>query len=445
MKKYSVIILAAGLGSRLKSDIPKVFHRVGGLSLLDHLIQTAGNINSEEIVVVLNPKYGNIELKFDASIKKAYQKVQKGTADAVACGLNVLNNNESGWVYILYGDTPLISPETLLRLAEVAQKCENTAVAVLAMDSGDTQDLGKLEPAEEKETIKNIIEAKDADDFDKVLPLCNSGLLIRKDILKRFLKEIKPSVSTGELYITKMVKLAYEAGYVCRYYRGDKNELLGANTRFELALIEKKFQERERKKHLDNGVTLVAPETVFFSHDTTIESEVTVHPYVVFGENVHLKSGAQIGPFCVVEGAVVDNARVGPFARLRNGTKIENEAQIGNFVEIKNSQISQGTKVNHLSYIGDTTIGKNTNIGAGTITCNYDGFKKHKTSIGENVFVGSNTALVAPVQIQDNATIGAGSVVVKNVKNGELGISRVAQKNIPHWSINFRKRKKCAE
>jgi bifunctional UDP-N-acetylglucosamine pyrophosphorylase/glucosamine-1-phosphate N-acetyltransferase len=447
MKKFrsSVIILAAGMGSRLKSDLPKIFHRVGGLSLLDHLIQTATNIHPEEIVAVLNPKCEDIELKFGAHIKRAYQKVQRGTADAVACGLSLLDNDENGWVYVLYGDTPLISPETLLRLAEVARQCENTALAVLAVDSDNTQNMGKLEPAEENGTIKSIIEAKDANSFDRVLPLCNSGLLIRKDILKRFLKEIEPSASTGELYITKVVELAHRAGYVCRYYRGEKSELLGVNTRSEMALIEKNFQERERKKHMDNGVTLIAPETVFFSHDTILENEVVIHPYVVFLENVHLKKGTQIGPFCVVEGAMVDNARVGPFARLRAGTTIENGAHIGNFVEIKNSKISPGTKVNHLSYIGDATVGKNTNVGAGTITCNYDGFKKHKTSIGENVFIGSNTALIAPVQICDNATIGAGSVVIKNVENGELGISRVDQKNIPNWSQKYRKQKKCAE
>ncbi|MDR2158224.1 MAG: bifunctional UDP-N-acetylglucosamine diphosphorylase/glucosamine-1-phosphate N-acetyltransferase GlmU, partial [Holosporaceae bacterium] len=398
----SVVILAAGVGSRLKSRVPKVFHRVGGLSLLDHVIKAAKGINPSEIAVVLNPQYKNVELEFSAYVKKAYQEVPKGTADAVACGLSALEDDENGWTYVLYGDIPLVSSETLLGLSEVARKCEKTAVVVLAMDAGDAKDLGKLEPAEEEGAIKSVIEAKDASGFDKVVPLCNAGLLVKKNLLKRFIKKIKPSASTGEFYITEIVRLACEAGYVCRYYEGDKNELLGVNTQSELALIEKKFQERERKKHLENGVTLISPETVFFSHDTSIESDVTVYPYVVFLKNVRLKSGAQIGPFCVVEGATVSDARVGPFARLRTGANIKDGAKIGNFVEIKNSEISEGAKVNHLSYIGDANIGKNTNIGAGTITCNYDGFQKHKTFVGENVFVGSNVALVAPVQIHDN-------------------------------------------
>jgi bifunctional UDP-N-acetylglucosamine pyrophosphorylase/glucosamine-1-phosphate N-acetyltransferase len=301
------------------------------------------------------------------------------------------------------------------------------------MDSSETNGLGKLEPAEGEGTIKSVIEAKDASNFEKVIPLCNAGLLIRRDILERFLKEIKPSAATGEFYITEIVRLAHEAGCVCRYYEGDKKELCGANTRAELALLEKYFQEREREKHLNNGVTLVAPETVFFSYDTEIESDVTIYPYVVFLENVSIKSGAQIGSFCVAEGATMGSAQIGPFSRLRAGADIRDKAKIGNFVEVKSSVVSEGAKVNHLSYVGDSSIGKNTNIGAGTITCNYDGYKKHKTTIGENVLIGSNTALIAPVTIGDYATIAAGSVVVKNVENGALAVARERQKNIENW------------
>jgi bifunctional UDP-N-acetylglucosamine pyrophosphorylase/glucosamine-1-phosphate N-acetyltransferase len=210
-----------------------------------------------------------------------------------------------------------------------------------------------------------------------------------------------------------------------------------------LAFLEKLFQERERKKHLNNGVTLIAPETVFFSYDTQIESDVEILQYVVFLEGVYIKSGARIGPFCSVEGAKIGDSQVGPFARLRNGSDIGNGVKIGNFVEIKNSVVSEQSKVCHLSYIGDAIIGKSVNVGAGTITCNYDGVNKHKTTIGDNVFIGSNSALIAPVEIKDNAVIGAGSVIVKNVESNALAIARSDQKNVENWVI--RKKKKCAE
>ncbi|MDR2781174.1 MAG: bifunctional UDP-N-acetylglucosamine diphosphorylase/glucosamine-1-phosphate N-acetyltransferase GlmU [Holosporaceae bacterium] len=441
----SAIILAAGVGSRLKSNTPKVYHKVGGLSLVDHIIMTARSVNLREITVVLNPKYQNIRLKFDADIIKAHQEILKGTADAVKCGLNVMSIDTDSWIYVLYGDIPLITAETLLKMAEVAHKCERTAVVVLAMDATGTNGLGRLEPADQEGTIAGIIEAKDISNCAKTLPLCNAGMLIRGDILKKFINEIKPSAITGEFYITEIVRLAYESGYICRYYECDSRELAGVNTRAELALLEKNFQERERKKHLDNGVTLVAPETTFFSYDTHLENDVTVYPYVVFLEGVHVGSGAHIGPFCVVEGSKIGSAKVGPFSRLRTGADILDGVKIGNFVEVKNSVISENTKINHLSYVGDSTVGKNTNIGAGTITCNYDGFKKHKTIIGENVFVGSNTALIAPVEVCDNATVGAGSVIVQNVADGELAIARSDQKNISDWYKKFRRNKKCAE
>jgi bifunctional UDP-N-acetylglucosamine pyrophosphorylase/glucosamine-1-phosphate N-acetyltransferase len=442
---HSVIILAAGIGSRLKSEIPKVYHKIGGLSLIDHVIATAGNIGSREIVTVLNPKYRHIKFRLETDVLKAYQEIPLGTADAVKCGLGATSDTSSQWIYVLYGDIPLVTSETLVQMSKVAQKCEKTAVVVLAMDAVGTCNLGRLEPANQEGTIRGIIEAKDDLGSSQTLPLCNAGMLIKKDILEKFLKIIQPSSSTGEFYITEIVRLAHEAGYVCRYHQGNARELAGVNTRAELAALENSFQERERKKHLNNGVTLVAPETVFFSYDTRLENDVTVHPYVVFMENVQVKSGAQIGPFCVIEGSSIENAKVGPFSRLRTGTTIANAAKIGNFVEVKNSSISEGAKINHLSYVGDSDIGRNTNIGAGTITCNYDGFKKHRTVIKEDVFIGSNTALVAPVKVHARATVGAGSVIVKNVGEEELAITRSDQKNIENWYERFRKDKKCAE
>ncbi|MDR1551726.1 MAG: bifunctional UDP-N-acetylglucosamine diphosphorylase/glucosamine-1-phosphate N-acetyltransferase GlmU [Holosporaceae bacterium] len=451
----SVIILAAGNGSRLQSDLPKVFHRIGGLTLLDHVVKAAQEINPQEIIAVLNQKFSQMKLVYEANVKVACQETPEGTAHAVKCGMEVLSttlrpssNNDDEWVYILYGDIPLISGMTLRKLGKSAQKCRQTAVVVLAMQGDSANELGKLEPTDEAGMIKSIIESKDASSEKKTafLPLCNAGLLIKRNVLEELIGQIKASPTTGEFYITEIVRLAYQAGHVCRYFEGDTKELLGINTRAELALAEKLFQEREREKHMNNGVTLLAPETVFFSHDTRLEHDVVVHPYVVFLEGVRVESGAQIGPFCMVEGAIIGkNVCVGPFSRLRGKTEILDEARVGNFVEIKNSIVGEGAKVSHLSYIGDTIIGEMTNIGAGTITCNYDGEKKHRTVIGKNAFIGSNSALVAPVEIGDTATVGAGSVIVKNVERGALALARSRQRNIVAWNvIRGRKRKKCA-
>ncbi|MCR4555330.1 MAG: bifunctional UDP-N-acetylglucosamine diphosphorylase/glucosamine-1-phosphate N-acetyltransferase GlmU [Alphaproteobacteria bacterium] len=439
-KEKSVIILAAGCGSRLKSSLPKIFHRIGGLSLLDHVIMTASEISPEKIVAVLNPKYESFCSEVNEDVIKAFQSVPRGSADTVKCAMNKLFPSDSGWVYVLYGDIPLISAKSLNAMYDVAVSNEDTAVVVLAFDAGKDQNLGKLEIGEKYGTIKRIVEAKDLIESDKVVPLCNAGLLVRRDVLNDLLYKIEASETTGEFYITEIVRLAYQSGFDCRYYVSSKEELSGVNTRAELATLERYFQDSMRQKILDSGVTLIAPETVFFSYDTEIEKDVTVHPYVVFGKNVKIKSGAEIGPFCVVEGAEVKSAQVGPFARLRSGSEIRDGAKIGNFVEIKNSVVHEKTKVNHLSYIGDSNLGKSTNIGAGTITCNYDGFKKYRTEVGEGVFIGSNSALVAPVKIEDGAVIGAGSVITRDVEPSSLAIARGFQKNIKDWAVNFREK-----
>ena len=438
IKKRSVIILAAGYGSRLKSSLPKVFHKVGKLSLIDHVIKTASEISVDEIITVLNPKYENFQSEINENIIKAFQPIPKGSADTVKFAMEKLPASNSGWVYVLYGDIPLISANSLNAMYDIAVSNPNTAVVVLAFDAGKDQNLGKLELGEKEGTIKRIVEAKDLNENDKTIPLCNAGLLIRRDVLNDFLYKIKPSEVTQEFYITEIVELAYQSGFDCSYYEAAKEELSGANTREELATLEKYFQNRMRKKVMEKGVTLVAPETVFFSYDTEIENDVTIHPYVVFGKNVNIKSGAEVGPFCVIEGSEVRSAQVGPFSRLRPGSEIHDEAKIGNFVEIKNSVVNEKTKVNHLSYIGDSDLGKNTNVGAGTITCNYDGFKKYRTEIGANVFIGSNSALVAPVKVADGAIIGAGSVITRDVDSDSLAIARGFQRNIENWAVNFR-------
>lgn len=533
MSSNYVIILAAGHGSRLKSKTPKVMQKIGGLSILDHVIRSAKKIYPHKIIVVSKPNFSVGDLKYANSISIAIQETQNGTGDAVKCALKKINFDDDGWIYVLYGDIPFVSPETLSKLIEVGEQDNKIGVVVLAMASDDSKNLGKLEPAEEPGTIRSIVEAKDADAFysefeneqkiiepeidvtlqsmikqndgvtisdisdvtsdnqaisdinvnqkiiinngfcnskytvtntdreiclqindtesynlnpkvtkKTLIPLCNSGLLIRKDVLKKLINEIKPSKITGELYITEIVKLAYKNGFKCRYLQRSSEELLGVNTCSELAEMEKIFQNHMRKKHMENGVHLVAPETVFFSYDTKIEQSVTIHPYVVFLNNVHIKSGSIIGPFCVIEGAEIQNAQVGPFSRLRTGTTLCEGAKAGNFVEIKNSTISEKSKINHLSYVGDSFVGQNTNIGAGTITCNYDGFTKYNTHIGNNVFIGSNSAIVAPINIGDDAVIGAGSTITKNINNDELAISRNHQINYENGASRFRERTK---
>lgn len=440
-EKKSVIILAAGDGSRLKSTTPKVFHKIGGLALVDHVIKTSKDIQADEIVAVLKPKYKDFQSAVCNSIKKAFQAIPSGTGDTVKFGLEQLSKSEEGWVYVLYGDIPLVSAESLLAMHELAMDYKDTAVVVLAFNPGANHNLGKLEPADKPGTIRRIVEAKDTNKNDDLIPLCNAGLLIRRDVLNKLLYKIQPSQITNEVYITEIVRLAYESGFDCRYYEASKEELSGVNTRQEMAFLEACFQEKMRLKFMDNGVTLVAPETVFFSYDTDIEKDVTIYPYVVFGENVKLKSGAEVGPFCVVEGTTIHQATIGPFSRLRPGSEIHSGAKIGNFVEIKKSKIKEKAKVNHLTYIGDSTIGQNTNIGAGTITCNYDGFQKFHTEIGDNVFIGSNTALVAPVTVEDGAMIGAGSVITRDVNAQALSIARGTQRNIENWAHQFRKSK----
>lgn len=444
---YSAIILAAGNGTRLKSSVPKVLHKIGGLSLLDHVIRSAKKIEPEKIVVVAKPEFRANQIKYANDIAIAFQKEPKGTGHAVQCGLAAFHEQASGssiqdnnWIYILYADIPLITSETLRKMSEIAKIYEKTAVVVLAMPSKGSKNLGRLEAGEQKGTVKRIVEAGDsAASESKLLPLCNCGFLVKESILYKFIGQIKPNPAKGEIYITELVRLAYDSGYVCRYYEGNSRELSGANTPVEMAALERNFQNAMREKFMENGVTLTAPETVFFSYDTEIEPDAIIHPFVVFRENVRIKRGAEIGPFCVVEGAKIGTSQIGPFSRIRPGSEINDKAKIGNFVEIKNSVVSEGVKINHLTYIGDSSIGKSTNIGAGTITCNYDGVHKYKTYIGKNVFVGSNSALVAPVNIEDNSTIGAGSVITKDVPTDTLAVARGQQRNIENWKLKSKK------
>ncbi|MDR2268155.1 MAG: NTP transferase domain-containing protein, partial [Holosporaceae bacterium] len=307
ISRYSVVVLAAGDGARLKSSVPKVFHKIGGLSLVDHVIKSVLESGIGDVRVVIRPEHEIFfHSEFKEKISMVYQASPLGTGDAVKCAIGDMNPSAEEFVYLLYADIPFVSENTLRKLADVALSCDRTAATVLAMNSVGSRALGRLDPAETEGVIKGVVESQDVSvATDRFLPLCNAGLLVRKDALLNLIGRINPSPITGEIYVTDIVRLAHEAGYVCRYHVADVTELSGANTRDELSVLEWYFQQKMRQKHLANGVTLVAPETAFFSFDTIVENDVTINPFVVFGRHVHIKSGSIIESFCHIEGSEV--------------------------------------------------------------------------------------------------------------------------------------------
>ncbi|MFM8185961.1 MAG: bifunctional UDP-N-acetylglucosamine diphosphorylase/glucosamine-1-phosphate N-acetyltransferase GlmU, partial [Alphaproteobacteria bacterium] len=343
-------------------------------------------------------------------------------------------------VLILYGDTPLISAETLKKMLE---KLQNNSVCILGFDDDEPNNYGRLVINDEG-NLDKIVEFKDANETERKIALCNSGVIgVDGEILPHLLSQINNDNVAGEYYLTDIVAIANSQGLRCTFIKTHKNEVLGVNSRVELANLETIKQKQIRQKMMENGVTLISPKTVHFNYDTIVANDFTIHPNVVFGAKVKIESGVEIKSFCHIEDAEIKSQSIiGPFARIRPGTTINKNVHIGNFVEIKKSQIGEGTKINHLSYIGDSIIGTNSNIGAGTITCNYDGFNKYQTIIGDNVFIGSNTALVAPIIIEANAIIGAGSVITKNVTENDLALTRSEQRNISNGAIKFRQQKK---
>lgn len=437
----AIVILAAGHGTRMKSSLPKVLHPVAGLPMLGHVIKTAKSLSPERLCVVIGdhaPQVGEAATAFAPDAQIFVQAPPRGTGDAVSCALPGLQGF-NGSVFVLYADTPLITPETLARMAEGMS--DGTAVSVLGFTPPDPGAYGRL-IVEGSGALARIVEAKDASEEELSVRLCNSGVMaINSDVLFDQLPKIGNDNAKGEYYLTDIVALARAAGGKCAVVEGDAQEVLGVNSRVELAEAEAVFQQRTRQFMMEEGVTLADPSTVYFSYDTKIANDVMVGQNVVFGPGVSVENGAQIKPFSHLEGAVVKSgAAIGPYARLRPGAEIGKKAKIGNFVEIKKAVIHDGTAVSHLSYIGDAEIGAGSNIGAGTITCNYDGYRKYKTTIGANAFIGSNTALVAPVTVGDGAFVGSGSVVTADVAGDALALARGRQVEKPGWAISFRKK-----
>lgn len=444
----SIIILCAGKGTRMKSSLPKVMHKIAGRRMIDMVIDEAIKLDPKNITLVISQDIlahrQEIIDNHKSKIKLDFvvQENRLGTANAVDCGLKYLKNSsqEIGKkVLILYGDTPLISCDSLKKMLD---KLTDSSLCILAFEDEEENSYGRL-IIDDANHLQQIVEFKDANPDQRKISLCNSGVVgVDGQYIEQLISQVKNCNSSQEFYLTDIVSIASNHGLKRSFIKTNSSEVLGVNSRSELAQIEKIKQKQLRKKMLENGVTLIAPKTVFFNFDTEISSDVVIYPNVVFGDKVKIESNVEIKSFCNIEGAEIKSGSViGPFARIRAGTLIEEDSKIGNFVEIKKSQIKKGAKISHLSYVGDAEIGKNSNLGAGTITCNYDGYNKFKTVIGENVFIGSNTALIAPINIGDNAVIGAGSVITKNVNADDLAISRAKQQNLENGGKNFHHKK----
>lgn len=440
MNDIAIIVLAAGKGTRMKSNLPKVLHRAAGRSLLGHVLKAAQALAPRETVVVVGPDMDTVWIEARGvfpGVRQAIQADRLGTGHAVSMARQALEGF-SGTIVVLYGDVPLISAQSLLKLAETA----GNGMAVLGFEADDPHGYGRLVQDGQGHVIR-IREELDASSAERAIRLCNSGIIaIESGLLWSLLPKLSNANAKGEYYLTDLVELAAAAGTACRLALCPEAEVSGVNDRTQLAGIEATLQRAYRRQHMLNGANLVAPETVFFSADTVIGQDVTVEPHVVFGPGVVIGNGVEILSFSHIEGATVaSGARIGPYARLRPGADIREDAHIGNFVEVKKSVIGKGAKANHLTYIGDARIGAKTNIGAGTITCNYDGYEKHLTDIGADVFVGSNTALVAPVTVGDGASIAAGSVVTRNVPADALAIGRTDLEFREGWAKRYREMK----
>jgi len=441
--QVAAVVLAAGKGTRMKSALPKVLHPIANRPMILHLLDTVRGIGVERAVVVVSPEGGQVAEAVSPATT-AIQHEALGTGHAVRAAREALADF-AGDVLVLYGDTPLISADTLNAMLAMRRSAARPAVVVLGMRPAGANEYGRLVTAEDG-GLDAIVEWRDATPEQRALPLCNSGVMaIDGKALFGLLDRVGNANSKGEYYLTDIVAIARADGLACAVVEGEESELLGVNSRVDLAAAEAVLQNRLREQAMRDGATLTAPETVFFSADTRLGKDVTVGPNVVFGPGVVVEDGAEIRAFSHLEGTTVGRgAMIGPFARLRPGADIGQDAHIGNFVEVKKATVEQGAKINHLTYIGDARIGAGANIGAGTITCNYDGFEKHFTDVGVGAFIGSNSSLVAPVKIGDGAIVGAGSTVTHDVPADGLAVVRGAEKTVEGGGRRFRARRQLA-
>ncbi len=441
MKPTAVIILAAGLGTRMKSDTPKVLHRLAGRPMILHLLDEVARLGPERVVLVIGPEMDAVAGAVSghpAGAVTAVQEERLGTGHAARQALPHLHDY-SGDILVLYGDSPLITADTMRRLLVARAADTDPGVVVLGFQASDPGDYGRLILGD-ADSLDRIVEAADAGPDELHTGLSNSGIFaVDGARFADWLAAIGSDNAKGEYYLTDMVGVSVAEGRQCSVVEGAESELLGVNSRAELAAAERVVQDRLRAAAMAAGATLRDPGTVYFSFDTELGRDVTVGPNVVFGPGVSIADDVEIRAFCHIEAAEIEaGALIGPFARLRPGAKIGAAARVGNFVEIKNATLSAGAKANHLSYIGDASVGPGANIGAGTITCNYDGYNKSVTEIGAGAFIGSNTALVAPVKVGDGAVTGAGSVITRDVAADALAVTRAKQTEMPGWAAKKR-------
>ncbi len=436
-RPVAAIVLAAGKGTRMKSQVHKVLHPIAGRPMIEHLLAALSELSPERTVVVVGEGREQLEAALAGRAQFAVQEPQLGTGHAVQQAQGALEGFE-GDVLVLYGDVPFVRAETMREMIERLRAPDEPAAVVLAFEPEDALNYGRVIVTGDRVTW--MVEHKDANDDQRACRLCNSGLLAaRGEMLFELLGKVGNDNAQGEYYLPDAVNIAISEGLHCGVVITERpDEVAGINSRAELAVAEARWQQARRARAMAEGASLVAPETVFFSWDTQVGRDVTIEPNVVFGPGVEVADGVTIHAFSHLEGArLASGVSVGPYARLRPGAVLEEGAKIGNFVEMKNAVLGPGAKANHLTYLGDATVGAGANIGAGTITCNYDGYFKHRTEIGPRAFIGSNSALIAPVRIGADAIVGAGSAVSRDVADGELRMVRAEQLVKPGWADRF--------
>jgi bifunctional UDP-N-acetylglucosamine pyrophosphorylase/glucosamine-1-phosphate N-acetyltransferase len=439
---FAAIVLAAGEGTRMQSAVPKALHEISGRPMLHHVLASLEEISPAETVVVLGQDMDDVA-KAIAPTRTVVQHPPRGTGDAVRAARSALQGAGLGDIVVLYGDAPLLQSETIARLIDT-RRAANAAIAVAGMRPADPSPYGRLVLGADG-GIERIVEARDASPAEAAIILCNGGIMaVAAEHLFDLVDRLETNNAKREFYLTDIVGIARQRNLRVAYAELPAEEVLGVNTRAELAQAEALMQDRLRRRAMEQGATLVAPETVFLSADTKLGRDVVIEPNVVFGPGVSIADNVRIRSFSHLDGATIDSGSiVGPYARLRPGAVLERDVHVGNFVEVKATRLGVGVKASHLSYLGDSDVGAGTNIGAGTITCNYDGVNKARTIIGAHAFIGSNTALVAPVTVGDGAYVATGSVITSDVPADALAIARARQVDKPGRAAQLRARLKA--
>lgn len=440
-KKLACIILAAGKGTRMKSALPKPLHKIAGRAMAGHVVASCEALNPDRIVVVVGPGMEQVAeaVKPHAT---AVQQSPNGTGGAALAAKDHFRDFD-GDILVVFSDTPLVTADSMKRMVELRRQLPAIGLVYSGFRPADRARYGRM-VMDGDGTLMKIVEFKDASAEERKIGLCNGGVLCADGArLFEWLSQVGNDNAQGEYYLTDLPQIARRDNRTAHVVEIAEDETAGVNSREDLALLEKIMQQRLRKMHMQNGATLTDPGSVFFCFDTVVGQDVTIGPNVVFGPGVTVADNAEIHAFCHIEGAAIaQGAQIGPFARLRPGTKIGEKAKVGNFVETKNAALGAGAKANHLAYLGDAEVGEKANIGAGTITCNYDGFMKYKTRIGREAFIGSNTALIAPITVGDGAIVGAGSAITRDVPADALVFTRAPLSEKEDWARRFREIKR---